>query len=243
MLKNYFALFVISFFFQCSQKEIDKPSTADAIYDNSTNKLWAHRVYKTKEANVLLDEFIGLETDVIYDTSRNKFDIRHNLTDSFQNRSLEDFLKNISALKDHYYWIDFKNLNSRTVKNALLRLNYLSETYAIKDKIIIESPNCDELGILSKSGYFVSYWIPHNLKDWNETEFLIRENLRRNKINALSANYEIYPFLKKHFPDANIHLWTNGLMTEQDKEKIRKLHTYQHIKVILVDYKDNFIQK
>lgn len=50
-------------------------------------------------------------------------------------------------------------------------------------------------------------------------------------------------FVVYYFPEKVIHIWTNGLITEENKELIRKYATHQSIKVILVDYSNNFLNK
>ena len=46
--------------------------------------------------------------------------------------------------------------------------------------------------------------------------------------------------MHRFFPKMNIHLWTNGLKTEEDKALIKDLAKNKNIKVIIVDYPYNF---
>jgi RNase H-fold protein (predicted Holliday junction resolvase) len=50
----------------------------------------------------------------------------------------------------------------------------------------------------------------------------------------------MYETMHRFFPKMNIHLWTNGLKTEEDKALIKDLAKNKNIKVIIVDYPYNF---
>ena len=44
------------------------------------------------------------------------------------------------------------------------------------------------------------------------------------------------------FPNYPIHCWTNGMIKENDKEKIKKLSEMNNVKIILTDFKNNFLK-
>ena len=245
---------LIAFVFIEGQKLLEEyypnmeATTQTAFYEFPHNKLWAHKVYSFKEADTVFQEYSGLETDVIFDTTREVFDLRHNEGDSFLNKSLDEFFSNIKNVSNYYYWIDFKNLNNTTCEKSMKRMNYLLDKHQLRDKVIVESWNSKELGKFSKASIGTSYWIPHFEYDSltiinHQSEIRsIRRKLDKYSLNALSADYKMYPFLERYFSDCNVHLWTNGLINDGDKSIIVDLHKEDNVKVILVDYKKNFIR-
>ena len=100
---------------------------------------------------------------------------------------------------------------------------------------------------MSKDSIYTSYWIPHfdldhaSAEEKNRHIREIHEVLYENEINALSAHYSMFPFLEEEFSNCNVHIWTNGLIKEEEKNLIKKIHDKEFIKVVLVDYKTNFI--
>jgi len=238
-------VFIISGLQSCNEIDYSKlsVSTKSAMYDKK-EKLWAHKVYSHKQGNDLLNEFNGLETDIIFDIERNIFDIRHNEEGSFKDRSLDDFFYHIKKRKDRFFWLDFKNLNKETVGPATKKLNTIIDKYDLRKNIIVESWNASDLNKLGQTGIFTSYWVPYSTEDSLQKNDLkkIKTTLYKFDINSLSAHYSAYPFLAKNFPNCNLHLWTNGLFTEEDKRLIKELSSNDNVKVILVDYTNNFLR-
>lgn len=237
-------IFIASHFYE--ETAIRESSTKAVLYEEDS-KLWAHRVYHSNEANALLKEFKGVEIDVIYDQTRGVFDIRHDEDDVFYDRPLEKFFSEIEGVNEYYYWLDFKNLNNRTVKEAQKRLNYLLDKFEVRNNVIVESCNPTELGLLSKDSIFTSFWGPHfKLEELTDSDIEkevrnLHKVLYENEINAISIHYTMVPFLEKYFSNCNVHIWTNGLTGRSGKIVIDQLHKKDFIKVILVDYKENFI--
>jgi hypothetical protein len=50
-------------------------------------------------------------------------------------------------------------------------------------------------------------------------------------------------FYCRKFPIYNLHCWTIGLKNEEDKLKIIELSEIDNVKVILVDFDDNFLKE
>ena len=238
-------IFIANHFYE--ERAMMESSTKGLLYEDD-NKLWAHRVYHSNEANNLLKEFKGLEIDIIYDQTRGVFDIRHDEDDVFYNRSLEKFFTEIEGVDQYYYWLDFKNLNNRTVKGGKKRLNYLLDKFEVRDKVIVESWNSTELGEVSRDSIFTSFWGPHfNLEELSSSDIEkevknLHKVLYENEINAISTHFTMVPFLEKYFANCTVHIWTNGLTGDSGKEVINELYKKDFIKVILVDYKEAFIE-
>jgi hypothetical protein len=54
--------------------------------------------------------------------------------------------------------------------------------------------------------------------------------------------YSSVSFYLKKFPNYPIHCWTNGMVNENDKLKIEDLSNIKNVKVILIDFKENFLK-
>jgi hypothetical protein len=223
-------------------KKYDSP---EAIYDFPANKLWKHRVNTPEEAREALKEYNGIEIDVFFMDGSNEYQTGH---DAASGISLESYFDSISACSDYYYWIDFKNLTSGNVAAAVVKMNQILNKYNLRKKIIVENDNPELLSHFKLSGIFTSYWIPDvsaNLVDYFAEKDLIDKleiTLSKYQFNAISAHYNMISFMEKYLKKYNCHIWTNGLISESDKQKIINFSNKQNIKVILVDYDVNFLK-
>ena len=219
----------------------------ETFYDDPNNKLWRHRVNETDDANKYLEFFPGLELDVFYNTIKDRFYVSHDDDyDADETTTLKEYLSNIDNVSDYYYWIDLKNLKGSNDKKSLKRMLELLDIFEIKNKTIVESYYHKFLKKYNEENIYTSYWVPvhsydgvlseENMKDIEE----IRDNLNECSHNALSSHSDNLLFLTDHFLDYNLHLWTNGLIGEDDKELINNLKTYSNVKVILIDYEEPF---
>ncbi|MFH1320213.1 MAG: hypothetical protein ABII90_06105 [Bacteroidota bacterium] len=239
-------VFIIIVLGGCNRFEDKEPVTSKPMYDLQNDKLWAHRVNTAKEANELLQEFNGIELDVVFEKKSDVFDVRHDVDGTVSGISLDAYFDSIVNVTEHYYWIDFKNLKVLNVYNSLKRMKYILSKYNINNNVIVESSNAGLLNKFYKASIYTSYWVPHfsgsnEPADTVEIINRIKSNLGKYNCNALSAHYPMYAFLDKYFNNCNIHVWTNELKTVSDKNIIYELHNNSNIKVILVDYKYNFI--
>lgn len=221
-------------------KKYDSPQ---AIYDFPSDKLWKHRVNTIEDARKALLTFSGIETDVFFTDENNSFITGH---DAPGDLNLETLFDSIPECTKHYYWIDFKNLNSSNVSAAVSKMNKIIKKYDLRDKIIVESMYPELLAYFKEAGIFTSLWIPDvsvNLIDYFAEKELIDDLefiLGKYQFNAVSAHYNMVPFMEKYMKRYNCHIWTNGLITENDKQQIMSYATKSNIKVILVDYEENF---
>ena len=205
---------------------------------NSSNKLWAHRVLNSDDANKLSEDFLGIEIDLYYNTDNNIFDIRHH--GEFQNKSFKEFLSRISK-KDLYFWLDLKNLNENNVENIIQRLKELSKNNDLNDFMIIESKEVELLYQLKNKGFKISYWLPSfNILKSIYSVFEVKHNLQKYQPDAISCSYQSVDFYSKKFPQYNLHCWTNELVSEADKDVINAIVLRKNVKVVLTDFKYNF---
>lgn len=221
----------------------------EEVFFSDKDKLWAHAVYDPEEANHLLESFSGLETDIVFDADRNVFDVRHDIEDTFTGRTLDNFLDSIKLKNERHFWLDFKNLNKNNLNASSQRLKTVLDKHKLRERAIIESFHPDRLSELAKDGFYTSYWVPHfemneaTQERKDDAVNKVKKMLQESEFNALSCHHEMYPLYKKHFPESTFHLWTNGLTTEEDKQIIKDLHAEEQVRVILVDYKENFIKR
>jgi hypothetical protein len=112
-----------------------------------------------------------------------------------------------------------------------------------KEHILIESKNIELLEVLQNEGFYVSYWLPtfNFIKSTYEV-FQVKNDLIKYKPNAISCSYYNVDFYSRKFPKYNLHCWTNGLEEGRDNLKVFKISLRDNVKVILVDFENNFIQ-
>ena len=235
-------------FFSCRENpDTDYKGFSDVFYDKADGKLWGHRMNDPKSANECLKEFSGIELDVVYETDKGRFNIRHDLEAESSSIYLEDYLDALENPKETYMWLDMKNLSWIYIDDIANKLDKILSDRNIKDHCIVESFNGKELYQMNVRGFYTSFWSPHVYESHTKEDSIkcievLRENLENYKVNAISAHFPMYEFLNKHFPDYRYHLWTNGLEGDIGKDIIRDLNSKENIKVILVDYPDNFLK-
>jgi hypothetical protein len=214
----------------------------DTIFYHSEDKLWMHRLLDPKNENDNLEEFPGYEIDVFYNKKKNIFEVKHHGKE--YKHTLLSFFSEFRSLEGKYFWIDFKNLNSDNFVNSKAVLDYLCNKYNIKERIIIESKNIAVLKRYKESDYFISYWLPnYHLFGSIFSIFDVRSNILKVIPNAISCDYHSLHFYTKKFPNYTIHCWTNEMVEEKDKERILKISKNENIRIILTDFKDNFLKK
>jgi hypothetical protein len=216
-------------------------NSSDRVFYNSSDKLWAHRVLNTNDANIFSNTFNGIEIDVFYNLKYNSFTVKHNSSDNGVN--LNEYFANTHDLSSLKLWIDFKNLNSKNVDSSILALKKLVDYYDINDNIIIESKDICLLDKFKKNAFNISYWLPDFHLFFSVFNILeIKDNLLKFKPEAISMPYSSIRFYSKKFPNYPIHCWTNNMISKKDMKKIKNLSQMSNVKVILTDLKDNFLK-
>ena len=213
--------------------------TSNGFYE-SDDKLWAHRVNNLKDIKPFSKEFKGFELDVFYNNNINNFDVKHH--GNYAETSLNEYF---SYCQDYSlkYWIDFKNLNENNVDNAILLMDSLSMKYSVKNDIIIESKNIELLSKFKQNDFSISYWLPSfNLIRTSYQIHEIKANLLEFKPNVISMPYSSVAYYSIKFPNYPIHCWTNDMISQSDKVKIQKLSKNENVRVILTDFKYNFLK-
>ena len=64
----------------------------------------------------------------------------------------------------------------------------------------------------------------------------------KNSENLQSHISQGVDFYSKKFPQYNLHCWTNELVSEADKDVINTIVLRKNVKVVLTDFKYNFLK-
>lgn len=147
----------------------------DSTIYNLEHKIWAARgLYKNRaEQNSIVsinrafeNGALGVEVDFFYDVAMNRFIVSHDHPTKDKNGKLIYTTKNgelltleklfIQTAKNHYFWLDYKNLDklsdAQTYK-AIERLEEISKIYSTKERIYIEGSNPLKISLYTDAGF------------------------------------------------------------------------------------------
>jgi len=147
----------------------------DSTIYNSPHKIWASRgLYKNKaEQNSIAsmkrafdNGALGVEVDFSYDMEMDRFIISHDHPKKDKNGKLIYTFKDgklltleklfIQTGENHYFWLDYKNLDklsdAQTYK-AIERLEKISKIRSIKKRLYIEGSNPFKLSLYTDAGF------------------------------------------------------------------------------------------
>ena len=60
--------------------------------------------------------------------------------------------------------------------------------------------------------------------------------------DVISMPHSSVSFYSKKIPNYPIHCWTNDMISDRDKDKIKNLLKKENVKVVLTDFKYNFLK-
>ena len=216
-------------------------NSSERIFYDSSDKLWAHRVLNIDEVNVLSKDFQGVELDVFFNLNDKCFEIKHH--EPHSNINLNEYFSSTDSILSLKFWIDFKNLNSENVDSSLSLLNRLCDNYKIESNLIIESKDIVLLDKFKNNGFYISYWLPNFHFIGSVFNILeVKNNLLKYQPDAISMPYSSVSFYSRKFPNYPIHCWTNDMIQDKDKIKIRNLGKINNVKIVLTDFKENFLK-
>lgn len=228
---------------------------------NEFNRIIPHRVNSVgKLKDIWSDGFRGYELDVRFgDHGQNNFIIGHDLGNK-NGTSFEKFLDLQNPFAIEKIWVDFKNLTESNAENALTTLNQLDEKFELKDKLIIESKATGSFfSAFEKDGWHISYYLPtkkiielqeeNNVAELQKYAQDIVSQSRTQRLSAVSFDYRLYPFVKKHLEpqisnDIVYHTWdlSSRLLDSKLTEKIaqKKYYLDQRVKTVLLPFKSPY---
>ena len=184
--------------------------------------------------------FKGVELDLIYNKTSNKFDVNHPPAVSI-NLSFEKYLSSLSLEKEPYLWLDIKNLNKDNAYLILNRLEDLFQNYK-HSKVLVESVNPEALPIFDRSGFITSYYLPYGLSlrtsvDLEETITLIKRNILLQPNLALSSDYQDYELVSKYFPKREKYFWAIERPINTKYNAIQSVLKDSTVKALLLNYR------
>jgi hypothetical protein len=227
----------------CENSKLN-PLRVSPFYDQTDAKLWKHRVNCITDADSMALLFPGIEIDIYYVDSTASFICTHG--EPCSGASLETLITAIDEKHLPYLWLDFKNSDdSLVVTKAIPLLKEQLTKLKIVKRTIVETRNTQCLDSLNLCGLYSSYWVPHYYDTSppytnEEMKSTIAAAIKQHQPTVLSADYNMFRFLKTHFPSEFLHLWVNGLTAEDDKTTINELKAYPNTKVVLVDFDTPF---
>lgn len=211
----------------------------DFSYPDS--KIWAHRVNDTTMAIEKSKKFIGLEVDAIYSEYQDEIFVGHNIEDTSNGLTLDTWFNAVEKPSEKYFWIDFKNLDSKNADKVADIICSIMESKEMEDNLFVESYDTKALKIVKKHNLRVILWT-ENLQ-WNKVDTVTwitdtRRMIEELEPDALSNEDAMYGLLIEHFPEQNIHLWQKTPKTHKE-ENIKRTHELcrnKSVKAVLVDY-------
>ncbi len=182
--------------------------TANGFFYEQCEKIWAHRGYSKKHPENSIASFThalelgtqGIELDIFYDIDTDDYivshDLPYNLIDG-KTLTLNEVFQTFG--NSTYYWLDFKNLLTMSPKQGLdasLRLQSLTKTYDVVDKVLVESKNIENLQLFSKIGLKTSYWVNFNEdigrgRHWYHVR-IIKLKYLLGHFTSISMDYSLY---------------------------------------------------
>ncbi len=241
---------IISAIIIIDRKEFFLPSAEFTAYKTTgktippsgkfNDKIWLHRVNSVEKMKKYQYSYTGLEIDVHYDFFRKFFYVSHD-EDASVNLSIEHLFQSLQSTSDHYFWIDYKNLNNENREESLNLLMNIAKKYEIPHShIVVESSETECLSVFSENGFQTSYYLPRCNPYTASKESMLKlakeidGRLQKSKVNYVSAYYYEYAFIKFYFPETNMLLWytrDNPLKAFFVKNKLEK---DDKVKVILL---------
>lgn len=211
-------------------------------------KMWVHRTNSIEKLNEVKNDFYGVELDVEYLDSLDRFDVNHPPVISI-GLSLNKYLGSGSENKNLHYWFDFKNLNTNNQQKSLKKILSICSNYHVNpSNIIVENGDLSLLVGFQQKGFLVSYYLNWpGLYTLSDTEFdselkKIRTSLAINKFPCfISSDYRDYEILKRYFPNNEKLLWLDDNFSQtksiKNRLKLIKMLNDEKVKVMLVKHK------
>jgi len=208
---------------------------------NSSDKLWAHRILDPQKIEKISSHFKGFEIDVFYSSNDNCFDVKHH--GESNGMTLTKYFSKIDDVSSYKYWIDFKNLKKSNIDSSMVLMKKITDQFNLQNDIIIESKDIQLLSNFKSLGISISYWVPafHVFKSILNIN-KVKEDLIKFSPNAISMPFSSVQFYSNKFPNYPIHCWTNNLTDEKDKLTIQKIVSVKEVKIVLTDFKTNFLK-
>lgn len=199
------------------------------------SKIMVHRVNSIEKLNEVNQKYVGVELDVVYNSTLNYFDVNHPPAPSI-NLNLKEYFSKSNESKDLIYWIDYKNLSNSNKEISLVELNTIVNYLGIpKKNIIVETTSPQFIENFEKAGYLTSYYLPPYLFLKSEDSLTYYVNQIKNNCLNYTTDYISfgsidYPIVKKYFPNHKKISWYTG-----ESSRLRKIPSKINLYRILLD--------
>lgn len=222
-------------------------NTSNKLLSNLDFKVWAHAGYyenslfkpNTIESfqNAIENKARATELDVFYDENYKKFVVSHDFPYKENNNQVlfldSVFVKFGNQFK---YWLDFKNLQhlneNKTIESYKELDKLLKKTKVLKQNILVESQNLNNLSIYTKNGFYTSWWITPYKSRYRSIirNYKYKLYFLMGKYSSLSMPYNYYTRVEKSMNNIPINIFTVN-----EKNDFDKFFRNKKVKIILTD--------
>jgi hypothetical protein len=176
--------------------------SAHQIYSlKGLQRIWPHRVNSLRRLNYLQKDFAGFETDIRFDPMNRQLFIAHD-PGEISKLVFSDYL-GLAGMDQKLFWLDVKNIDSLNLSAFCDALKDLDNRFAIRNRIVVESPYLQALLRLKELGYLTSYYLPAE-KDIDIGQ--LTETLR-NYQGIISQDIGMHEFISQNFPGRKQLIW------------------------------------
>ncbi len=173
------------------------------------DKLWAHRVNSLEKRAEFKDAYPNFEVDIIIrEDSLNGniiLDVTHDSIKTF-GLAFDEYIPGLG--KDEKVWMDVKNISLKNNQRLLTKLDSFVTTLGLsKDQFIIETRDYKALELLTKNGYYTSYYVDFKEID-SEVVKHLDEVAETGCVRALSFPSTQYSDIRNGVTNKNIDFLT-----------------------------------
>jgi hypothetical protein len=244
-----------------SQRAWQQDNSKALLSGKWKHKVFPHRVNAIKKLNKLWGEgFRSFEMDVHIKSDQYGgviFQVGHH--EGAMGVELVQHFSDITPQQIERLWLDIKNLNRKNCEQALDYLDLLDRQWAIRNKVIFESPDMtDCLRLASEAGWHTTYYMPTRkvlgLMEKGSADMIkgfvasLSKQLATQQARAVSFDSRLYPFIKQHVeerldPELVYHVWRGPVL--HDASFLQNLESLEYlqdprVKTLLVTYKSEF---
>jgi len=237
-------------------------TNADLVKENNLQtRLLPHRVNTLgKMLEIHKAGIRSYEIDVLFrrmNEGSGYFEVGHD-SQVMTGLSLQSWLEQISG-DFGKIWLDIKNVTTDTIPQINKRLIELDEKIGLKNRAIIETGNQSaQVGILSESGFHLSYYLPtgeilaamdEDAEAQHELATKLADIAEKQNASAVSFDLQLYGFVKNYLepqlpPQTVYHTWSfeNSFRNPALLEDLQK-QGYFHdraVKTILLPWESSF---
>ena len=199
-------------------------------------KIWLHRANRIEKAKLFQYTYPGLEIDIVFDDTTGTFLVKHEANEP-SNTTLDQWCQAVDHCSELGIWFDFKNLNANNRDAALTCLQQLRQRHHLHGKLYVESPAYPHLELFQEAGFLVSYYIPdfNPCQDNGGLQHLATiQDAIDHGVDAISGSELQYEFMKKHFPNQTLLIWTINTDLEYQRKLIDSIANDSLVEVLLL---------